>query len=91
MRDQIRESKPMKDDIDGHHYFDSFLKSYSLAPSVDCWVHTGDFGGTLRACLKLFEGHCGPQQGLVIICVLFTIQRRPVALNARDACRDTLL
>lgn len=59
MRDQIRESEPMKDRVYKFHYFDSFLKSYSLAPSVDCWVHTGDFGGSLRACLKLFEAQGG--------------------------------
>ena len=59
MRDQIRESEPMKDRVYRFHYFSNFLKSYSLAPSVDCWVHTGDFGGSLRACLKLFEAQGG--------------------------------
>ena len=59
MRDQIRESEPMKDRVYKFHYFSNFLKSYSLAPSVDCWVHTGDFGGSLRACLKLFEAQGG--------------------------------
>ena len=59
MRDEIRESEPMKDKVYKYHYYNTFLKSYSLAPSVDCWVHTGDFGGSLRACLKLFEAQGG--------------------------------
>lgn len=36
-----------------------FLDHYSTRPNIDCWVHTGDFAGSLRSCLKQFEKQGG--------------------------------
>ena len=52
-------SANLREQIRKRRYLTRFVDSYSLAPSVDCWVHTGDFGGSLRACLKLFEAQGG--------------------------------
>ena len=52
-------SANLREQIRKRRYLTRFAESYSLAPSVDCWVHTGDFGGSLRACLKLFEAQGG--------------------------------
>ena len=42
-------SANLREQIRKRRYLTRFAESYSLAPSVDCWVHTGDFGGSLRA------------------------------------------
>ncbi len=52
-------SANLREQIRKRRYLTRFVDSYSLAPSVDCWVHTGDFGGSLRACLQLFEAQGG--------------------------------
>ena len=65
------------------HYNFTAIRRHTLYPlqMFEPWTQEPCLG----TCLKLFEGHCGLQQGLVIICVLFTIQRRPVALTAAAA------